>query len=654
MKTLLLILVLSIAAFGQGIVIGGQPGSGPPPPPTGVCGPPTYDCAPLTNNTTVVALTTVPSVGASTGAGTLAIDPVFGTQICRLTQYGEDPSVVSTNQYFNTGGGGSDDANTVNLDSSMVIVNRSGFTYPLTVAFTGGGCTVAHLYAGSFPSTAGIRLTCDVAGCTFWSRSNLNVLYAARTSGILEKWDFTNRVTPPTASTFFDFKAGANCLPANSYTYLSTGEDSAANDLSFGVLFSTNGQDGSGAIYVVSYTQGQGCSYLNTSTGVVKGDWGFTGTATLPSGLTTVHNVKVFKNGQWIFMQGTASTGNFAWNIGTSTIVKCATNCSGHWSPGFASWSNGGTGTGNIWTRLVANLATDPGTLVVSGGNIVNSAVSQHEVWNHTNSADTYPIFATFQFNNTTSTINFDSTLEFENEIVAELPASGSQKRFAHAFSTMNSLDFNVANFIGQESQDGNYFLFSSDWACSLGTDTGTTPAGVAERASGTLAVNANCGLEWLPSHAYSLNSLVTPYAHGNSTSTPHTFKVTTAGTTSSTQPSWCQTGSCTVSNGSAVFTENGLKNGIGAPFLMSLIHPGIISVSPTSAHVGDTITITGAGFAATQAAGSSVVTINGATTTCAGWSNTSLTCVVPSTTTGNLHIIVDSHQSNNISFTVL
>lgn len=657
MKTLLLILALNLAAFGQGTILGGQPGSGPPPPLTGACDPPAFACAPFTNDTSTHAMTTIPDIGGLSGMGNSFVDPVFGTQGCRIVDYNTDPSVPAGNRYYNTGGGASNDANTISLlqldGSYIILVNRSGFLYPIIVKFVNGGCTASRMYVSNFPSTGGLRLPCDVAGCGFASRSNQNVFYLIRFTGVIEKWDFTDRITTPTATTFVDLKATPSCLPANTYNYLSTGEDSAVNDLALGAMFSTNGQSNTGAIYVATYTQGSGCSFLNTSTGAVTGQWGFTGTLTFPTGGSfSMHNVKLSKDGHWVVIQSTPGT-PYAWRIGTATIVKCVTNCSGHFAVGDFSLANIGTGTGNAWARQLANLTTDPGTLVVSGGNNLNSAIAGHAGWNYSDTLDHNPFFWTTEY---VSVGSFDPNIPGQYEIYGMSPGTGNQLRFAHTFNTYMSLDFNTREVIGQGSQDAKLHTVTTDFGCTLGSSAGTeTPATASRIDNSTVTVKANCGYEWFPNHAYSLNMLVTPTTNGNNINSPHTFKVTTAGTTSASQPTWCQTTSCTVSDGSAVFTENGLKDAISTVIAYNLIYPGLISISPTSAHIGDSITISGNGFASTQIAGGGIVTINGTVATCSGWANRSLTCTVPGgATTGNLHVVIDGHQSNNIAFTVL
>ena len=80
---------------------------------------------------------------------------------------------------------------------------------------------------------------------------------------------------------------------------------------------------------------------------------------------------------------------------------------------------------------------------------------------------------------------------------------------------------------------------------------------------------------------------------------------------------------------------------------------PGILSLSPTSGGVGSSVTITGADFAANQ--GTSLVTFNGAASTPASWSDTSIVVPVPSgATTGPVVVTVQAAASNGMNFTVI
>jgi len=83
-------------------------------------------------------------------------------------------------------------------------------------------------------------------------------------------------------------------------------------------------------------------------------------------------------------------------------------------------------------------------------------------------------------------------------------------------------------------------------------------------------------------------------------------------------------------------------------------VSPTISSLSPASGGPGDSITITGSGFRASQ--GTSTVKFNGtAAGTAASWSNTSITVAVPTgATNGNVVVTVNSQASNGAAFTTV
>ncbi|MFZ1156261.1 MAG: Ig-like domain-containing protein, partial [Candidatus Sulfotelmatobacter sp.] len=80
---------------------------------------------------------------------------------------------------------------------------------------------------------------------------------------------------------------------------------------------------------------------------------------------------------------------------------------------------------------------------------------------------------------------------------------------------------------------------------------------------------------------------------------------------------------------------------------------PSITSLSPTSAVVGASVTITGTNFGGTQ--GTSTVTFNGTTATAiTNWSATSIVATVPTgATTGGVVVTVGGVSSNSVGFTV-
>jgi hypothetical protein len=108
--------------------------------------------------------------------------------------------------------------------------------------------------------------------------------------------------------------------------------------------------------------------------------------------------------------------------------------------------------------------------------------------------------------------------------------------------------------------------------------------------------------------------------------------------------------------------THRGWESARGWLFVIALLigmssvagaAPSITSLSPTSGAAGASVTITGAGFGATQ--GGSTVKFNGTTAAIASWSNTTIVATVPtSATTGSVIVTVAGSASNGRTFTVL
>jgi IPT/TIG domain len=80
---------------------------------------------------------------------------------------------------------------------------------------------------------------------------------------------------------------------------------------------------------------------------------------------------------------------------------------------------------------------------------------------------------------------------------------------------------------------------------------------------------------------------------------------------------------------------------------------PSITSLSLTSGFVGQSVTVTGTAFGATQ--GSSTVKFNGTTATITSWGDTSIAASVPAAaTTGPVVVTVINTPSNGVTFTVV
>ncbi len=443
----------------------------------GSCGPPAYNCS-RTDFAIVPVPSSLPSVGRLTGANTIVVDPDFGNRIVRITDYNTDPSAPSgAARTYVTSTSGSADENLWNLDSSLLLLQgNDGAAYPYT--FDASALQAARMYVASYSSTGGLKLS----GGGMWSRSNPNVLYQTGGNQIT-KYDFTNRTTAPNAQTVYDFTTSRSCLPPGfASTWTSRGGVSAG-DSAFGMAFSDQGPQGTG-VYALVYTVGRGCSMLNTQTGRVTSDWGSNGTVNIPD-RWLIHNVKISKDGNWLIVApqncliSSCQTGPYFWQIGTTNVGSCGTggNCSGHWTEGYSHWVNNNN---NPLLNEVIRSFSLPNTTNLTNHfpNGLTPPLDQHQSWNNADPSDTVPFAAS-----TWSPVS-PFPAPWYNEIVGvAADGSGTVWRFAHSFITTNSQAFSTQYAIGSVSQDGRFFLFSSDWMGTLGSESGTT----------TCAAGVNC-----------------------------------------------------------------------------------------------------------------------------------------------------------------
>jgi hypothetical protein len=171
-----------------------------------------------------------------------------------------------------------------------------------------------------------------------------------------------------------------------------------------------------------------------------------------------------------------------------------------------------------------------------------------HFGWNQLN--DSYPFVGS-----TSRWTGLPPTFAWANEIVGFQPsAGGKQFRFASSYITGLSPFFSTQYAIGSVSQSGKYFLFSSDWMNTLGSVSGGS----------TCIPN---GPAWAAGKAYASSPYLSSYPANGGIITPihvnagkFSYQVTTAGTSGTVEPTWCQTTSCTNTDGTAVWTNLGAQ----------------------------------------------------------------------------------------------
>jgi hypothetical protein len=446
------------------------------------CGPPVY-CS-RTDFDIVPVPSQLPKVGKLVGANTIVTDPNFGNRIVRITDANTDTATGFVNRTYETTASGSADENIWNLDSTLFVVQDTGAGGYL-FTFNPATMQAARMYVSSFPTTNGMK----VSGGGVWSHVNSDLLYSNSGTAI-SSYNFTDRTNPPSPQNVYDFTSSPNCLPAGFMPTWQTRGGVSADDTVFGMGYSNTGAQNTG-IYAAVYKVGSGCSMLNTQTGQVSGDWGVKSALTRADRFT-VHNVKVSKDGNWLIIAkgncliSSCSTGPYFWQIGTTNMISCGDggHCSGHWTEGYTHWvNNNGSPTGNQETRLLS-LASSAVSLTPVLPTGFTGPADQHQSWNNVDPADSAP-FATTTWSQTTP-----FTAPWYNEILGiAADGSGTIWRFAHSFNSGTSQNFTTQYAIGSISQDGKYFIFSSDWMGTLGSESGSTTCSIGTDCRGDVFV---------------------------------------------------------------------------------------------------------------------------------------------------------------------
>jgi Putative Ig domain len=449
------------------------------PASVGNCGPPTYNCS----RTDVAAAPepAAPNVGNLVGAGTCFNDPDFGSKVCRLTD-----STVSSSTLV-SGYNGDGDRNEFNTDSTKLFVESvNGPVYPMN--FDPATMTATRMY-GSWGLTI----------APAWSHVDKDVFYGIPASPYgtsYLKYD-TSSPSIPTPTTAADFKT-ANCLGTNfNASYVFQGGVSN-DDTVFAAGFSNNGgQGGAGAHYVAAYKVGSGCQMLDTSTGIVSGDWGTRGavpnwTSMTDSDGILLHTVNLNKAGDYVVIIAhvpscptCGTNGVYFWQIGTTNVTQPSGNLGGHLTEGFSHWINGAGQTGQFQSRLFTTPTIR--TPVIPVPNFPSGLVPVYDLhigWNNVDAQDTYPFcYSQFTVNNPVPKV------AWYKEIMCASPVDGTVWRFAHTFNTNKSHRFNDLDAIGTVSQDGRFFMWSSDWMGTLGSESGGSTCTVGTNCRGDVFV---------------------------------------------------------------------------------------------------------------------------------------------------------------------
>lgn len=431
----------------------------------------------------------LPNVGDAHGAGDCITEPGYAAVVCRATDIGTLNSTSIANwQEFSTCCGGWADINAWNSDSTMFLVENNGGGHVL-MSWDAATKKAAPLYTALLTSAA-----------VWWSYSNPGLVYGLSSGKdpVISSTIYSNPPPPsqPTSTTIVDLATAPNCLSAlkgiTQWKELAVSHD----EKRFIVAASSGNQDTAHLIAVWDVTQG--CRWLDTLTGQVGGNWGPQGTVSYnPTGGYNVHAVRISGDGKtaWVAVAAGSpcaadcfnSAFHSAWNIDSLTVtIGAQTNKNntwmGHYAVGYSGvlhniqysgdlqWCNYAEGYHPFSNDSIINYVTPTRAQCATGAALTGD---QHQSWNNDDSTDLQPVFASTE----TNPLGTPPTLPWEDEVLAfSMQNPGTTWRFFSTYNTEKSPFFTCSNSIGTVSQDGRYFIFTSDWGATLGSDAAGQP----------------------------------------------------------------------------------------------------------------------------------------------------------------------------------
>jgi hypothetical protein len=238
-------------------------------------------------------------------------------------------------------------------------------------------------------------------------------------------------------------------------------------------------QDKNYLVYV--YDRKQGCRWYNTQTGEAGGRWGPTGTISAPYRFS-IHDARLSKSGRFAEITG-GGTGPIFWDIDTTNVTLCANKelaCLGHKAMGYSHLLNSPNRTHplELVVRPLDNLS-DMRSLIPQLPPL-KGWYDYHISWNDVDPQDDAPAcFSTYHPTNPNTPgtpLLVNGPWENEVDCIETDGKASTVWRFAHTYSMARNGFWSTPR--GNVSQDGRFFMFTSDWGDQLGRG----PAGKACR----------------------------------------------------------------------------------------------------------------------------------------------------------------------------
>ena len=455
MTSLVAPLIVSIASllFSQSTVAL-RPASSP----ERACGPPNY-CA-RTDVRVLPYSKVAPAIGPG---GSIVSDPIFGSRIVRVTDAKTDARRPS--ESYTTPS--SAEQNSWNTDDTKFYVHGINGSLEL---FDFNPATMAVHAMGA--------LDVSWIGEPQFSYSQPNILYGiAGRRPILQQYDIsTNRTT-----NLHDASGCVKLKPSDAGHAISVSADDQRMAMVLGPQ-----QDTDYLVYV--FDRAQGCRWYNTQTGEIGGQWGAKGSVSIPDRFL-IHDARINKSGRFVeiirsgaSVHGIAPLQNpapsFVWNVDTMEVAPCGPKgCKGHHALGYSHLLNPSEQEHPMDLRIRRLNQLDAPIPLINQLPPVQGWYDLHISWNNVDVNDSSPAcLSTYRRDNPNAPGAPPKVVgPWENEILCvETDRKGSKVwRFAHTYSTAQNGFWSSPR--GNVSQDGRFYMFTSDWEDQLGRATGTS-----------------------------------------------------------------------------------------------------------------------------------------------------------------------------------
>lgn len=448
--------ILASASFVaiSSTMVAAQVGSSP----ATTCGPPNY-CA-----RTDVRVEPYPKAPPAIGpAGSIVNDPTFGSRVVRATDAKTDSRQPSESYVTPS----SAEQNSWSTDDTKFYVRSID-----------GGLELFDFNPATLAVHARGALNVSWIGEPQFSYSQPNVLYGiASGQPVFQQYDISTNRT----SSLHD---ASGCVKPKSFDAghaISVNADDQRMAMVLGPQ-----QDTDYLVYI--YDRTKGCRWYNTQTGEIGGNWGTKGIVSIPDRFL-IHDARINKSGQFIeiirsgaSVHGVAPPLNPAptlvWNVETTEVAPCGPKgCKGHHALGYSHLLNPSEQEHpmDLWIRPLNQL--DAPSPLIKQLPAVQGWYDLHISWNNVDANDSNPAcLSTYRRDNpNTPGVPPKVVGPWENEILCVETDRKDSKvwRFAHTYSTAQNGFWSSPR--GNVSQDGRFYMFTSDWEDQLGRAPGTS-----------------------------------------------------------------------------------------------------------------------------------------------------------------------------------